>query len=181
MGKWEIWTAPALVGERSYFDVACAASITSASRAKLMRAIAKGYRVIYCDTDSIICESLSGVPIHDSELGAWKLEKTASRVYIAGRKLYVAFSPDEPKKAPSKKAQAKQRPTYIEGEKLWPVKMASKGADLGPSDIIELCHGITAEWKNFAPSFKLDGSSMYVKRRIKARYDVDAHMAGAHN
>jgi len=75
---------------RNYLNVAMAASITSAARAHLLRAIHRATRPVYCDTDSLICTGLD-MPLHATEIGAWKLEATADEVCIAGKKLYAAF------------------------------------------------------------------------------------------
>mgnify|MGYP000873607049 CR=1 FL=1 len=154
MGTLEIWARKATPKENAYFDVACAASITSAARAVLMRAIAGAYRPIYCDTDSLICEGLgAGVPIDRAALGAWKLEEEPDTIYIAGRKLYACFKDGEP------------------------VKVASKGAKLSPQEIARLTKGEVIAWESEAPNFKMDGRTMYVKRNIRARYKIDAQNA----
>lgn len=78
------------VTQKHYLNVAMAASITSAARAHLMRAKHNATRPVYCDTDSMVCEHLD-MPLHETEIGAWKLEAEADEICIAGRKLYVAF------------------------------------------------------------------------------------------
>jgi hypothetical protein len=145
-GRFEIWNAQAEVKENSYFDVATAASIAGASRAVLMRAISLAKNPLYCDTDSLICESLEGVPIHPTDLGAWKLEETADTVLIAGKKLYACL---------------------YQGET---VKLASKGAKLNADEIRRLCLGDVVRWDSQAPNFKFDGSTKYVSRNIRKRY-----------
>jgi hypothetical protein len=144
-GLFEIWEVPAEINDRSFLNVATAASITGAARSVLMRGLAQAKRPIYCDTDSIICESFTG-SVHAEKLGAWKLESLADTLHIAGKKLYAATH---------------------DGEE---VKLASKGAKLDVIDIEELCRGRTIEWKSQAPNFKLDGTTKYVKRNIKKRY-----------
>lgn len=170
MGRIEIWSGDAVIKDNAYFDVATAASITSAARSVLMRAIALANRPVYCDTDSLICEDLTGVPIDDSQLGAWKLEKTSTRVYIAGKKLYACLSPNAPKVKPPDDPPA---PIDCDGEMLYAVKHASKGAKLSPSEIIRLCQGEVISWESEAPHFKMSGETRYVKRQIKRRYTVD--------
>lgn len=75
---------------KNYLNVAMAASITSAARAHLLRALHRATRPVYCDTDSIICTAL-GMPQHATKIGAWKLEAEANEICIAGKKLYAAF------------------------------------------------------------------------------------------
>ena len=115
---------------KSYFDVATAASITSASRAMLLDAISTAKNPIYCDTDSIICESFAGT-VHDSALGAWKCEGEADTLAIAGKKLYAAFKGGEC------------------------IKSANKGVRLTPAEIVRICRGGSVTWQNQAPSFSI--------------------------
>lgn len=88
-----IWERPA-DNFKGYYNVGTAASITGAARAELMRAIAGSARPIYCDTDSLLCEDLAGVRLHDSELGAWKCEGEFVEAYIAGKKSYAFVAVD---------------------------------------------------------------------------------------
>ena len=138
---WTLWSRP--TDEKRFYDVAIAASITSAARAVLMRGLAGARRPIYCDTDSIICEGLRGVSIDDYSLGAWKLEAEGNRCAIAGKKLYALFNGREP------------------------VKWASKGTKLAPSEIERIAKGETVLWENDAPNFKLDGRVKFVARKSK--------------
>jgi hypothetical protein len=132
-------------GKKLYFDVATAASITSASRAMLLDAIATSDTPIYCDTDSIICKTFSG-HIHDSELGAWKNEGSADMVAIAGKKLYAAF---------------------LKGDCI---KSATKGVRLDAADILKLCRGQNVKWKNDAPSFSIaHGEVKFIERVLTSR------------
>lgn len=127
-GEWEIWRKPA--PKPRYFDVAVAASITSAARAVLLDALQSASRPMCCDTDNVICEGLD-VPLSDTVLGAWKVEATGDRLGLAGKKMYALFS----------------------GRQC--VKMASKGADLDPLDILALAKGEAVIWLQDAPTFKL--------------------------
>jgi hypothetical protein len=79
---------------KSFKGVFIAASITSAARAYLMRAIHGATRPIYCDTDSLICESLAPETVIDGNvLGAWKLElDNITECAIAGPKLYATLA-----------------------------------------------------------------------------------------
>lgn len=144
-GNYQIWRKKSEA--KSYFDVATAASITGASRAKLLEGLALSKRPIYCDTDSIVCESFHG-ETDNSKLGAWKMEGKANTLAIAGKKLYAAF----------------------EGEEC--IKLASKGARLSPNDILELCKGRVINWTNDAPSFSLSHAPNFVSRNITKRIDA---------
>lgn len=129
---------------KRYFDVATAASITGAARSVLLRALRTAKRPIYCDTDSIICESL-GQPQDASRLGAWKLEARGDTIAIAGKKLYA----------------------LRDGAEC--VKLASKGVRLTAGAIFDLCRGGVVEWENKAPSFSLKKTPSFVKRKIVAK------------
>lgn len=84
---YDIWQRPAPI--RGFYNVGTAASITGAARATLLRALACAVDPIYCDTDSIICRSLSGVEIDNVKLGAWDLEDEFDEVIVAGKKSYA--------------------------------------------------------------------------------------------
>lgn len=129
---------------QAFYDVATAASITGAARAVLLRAISSAKRPIYCDTDSIICESLES-EMHDSELGKWKLEATGTQCAIAGKKLYALRN----------------------GRQY--VKTASKGAILTGPEIFDICRGKEIQWHNQAPSFSLSNGTTFTSRKIKLR------------
>lgn len=141
---YEIWKKPC--DTFLYYDVATAASITGAARAMLLDGLMKAERPVYCDTDSIICESLSGVKLDKAELGAWDIEATGTMFACAGKKLYALFD---------KKGDC--------------VKMASKGAKLMPSDLIKISKGKEILWQNDAPCFKLTGQAQFVQRTIRKR------------
>ena len=141
-GNYIIWERP--LQRHSYYNVATGASITGAARAVLLRGIRGAKKPLYTDTDSIICESLHGVPIHYSELGCWKLEATGAMAAICGKKLYAIFD--------------------SEGKCI---KKAHKGARLTGEEILEIAKGATIESANPVPTFKFDGSHSFTKRRIR--------------
>lgn len=143
-GNIEIWQCKSPDPD-GYFDVAVAASITGASRAILLEALINADDPLYCDTDSIICKSLSGVPIGSTELGEWKLEEEIDTVYIAGKKLYSCFK---------------------NGAN---VKKACKGAKLTGDEIARVAMGEEIMWHNDAPAFNLVGGANFVSRRINKR------------
>ena len=144
-----IYASPQKVRNGSFFNVAAAASITSAARSSLLRGIKAATRPIYCDTDSIICERLestndNGIVLDPKKLGAWDLEAKGDTVAIAGKKLYAVFNKGEP------------------------IKKASKGVKLTADEIMRVAKGETIEYAQPAPKFKLDGSAQFTTRRIKA-------------
>lgn len=148
-GRFEIWQAPA-PSDRGFFDVAVAASITSAARSVLLRAIHGSTRPLYCDTDSLICEEIGGVIVDEHALGAWKFEGSTDKIYIAGKKMYSCMLDQVGKDGKPKN------------------KLASKGAKLTHDDMIRLCNGETVRWESFAPNFKMNGDVKFVARNIRA-------------
>jgi len=130
----------------SYNNVAIAASITSAARAELLYGIAKSTRPIYCDTDSIICESLDA-ELHPTKLGAWKCEATLDHVYIGGKKLYAG---------------------YQQGEC---VKKASKGVHLSGTlirDLVSSGEMLTSQID--APLLRAGKPAQFISRNIRPTY-----------
>lgn len=141
-GICEVWQRP--LEDHKYFDVAIGASITSAARGVLLDAIVSVKRPIYCDTDSIVCEAAESLDTHPTRLGAWDLEAVGDALHIYGKKVYALF----------------------DGEKL--VKKACKGVQLSGDQIRRLCRGHTVTWENQAPTFRLDGSDIFVQRILGA-------------
>lgn len=126
-----------------YINVAIGASITSASRSILATALAASTRPIYCDTDSIICESLD-LDLHPTRIGAWKTEAEGDTCFIAGKKLYALY------------------------DKNKCVKKASKGVRLSADEISRVAMGETIIYSPEFPTMKLS-SQIYTKRTIVSR------------
>jgi DNA polymerase elongation subunit (family B) len=135
-----IWSRPS-PRKGGFYNVATAASITGAARANLLRNLALAKRPIYCDTDSIICESFRG-ELDNKALGGWKLEAEGDRAAIAGKKLYAVFNEKEV------------------------LKKASKGVNISALDIVDVCNGKEIVYQNPVPNFKLDGTADFVTRRV---------------
>lgn len=125
----------------SYFDVATAASITGAARARLMKALAGATRPIYCDTDSIICEAI-GEPVGEA-LGEWKLEAEADAAIVLEKKTYA----------------------LVKNGEL--VKSAAKGVKMTLKDYFDVANGKEYTYFRDAPTFRRDGSAQFINRTIK--------------
>jgi hypothetical protein len=154
-GKYTIWQAPLM--NHFFYNVTTGASITGAARAELLRGIAGATNPVYCDTDSIICEDLSGVRLNDNDLGAWKLEGSGDVAAICGKKLYAVFArsgkcADCESKTHDPAVHTGSRPQFRT------VKKAHKGARLTGADVLRIAQGDTVEASNPVPAFKLDGS-----------------------
>lgn len=89
--QYTVWSRPS--PEWRFNNVATAASITGAARAKLLRAIFYADTPLYCDTDSIVCRSLGNHDFSHSKLGWWKPEAEISEFILAGKKLYGYRTP----------------------------------------------------------------------------------------
>lgn len=146
-GSVSLWSKPNYFGQ-GFYDVATGASITGFQRAYLWRGICQSKRVLYCDTDSILCKS-TAVKRSDA-LGAWKSEGIVKRAAIAGKKLYGV-----------EWADAKAH----DGEKY---KIASKGARLTWKEMLRLCRGEVVEWQNAAPTFSPTQGAHFIEREIRA-------------
>lgn len=139
---YSLWAKP--TEAHNYHDVATAASITSASRATLLRGLLAAENPIYCDTDSIICTAMGpDADIDPLRLGAWKLEAEGERIAVAGKKLYAVFDRT--------------------GEC---VKKASKGAIFSGREIERIARGELMNWKNAAPTFSLQKEPSFIDRDI---------------
>lgn len=147
-GDYVVWQrslaeiAPEKIAKK-YINVATAASITGGARSVLLEAIESAASPIYCDTDSVIAESLP-VAANDTELGAWKLEAEADQAAIAARKIYALWREEKC------------------------IKLACKGARLTPDQIRSVAEGGAVLWQAPVPKLSLDGRQQYVHRVIRA-------------
>lgn len=138
-----IWQRPSANVTR--YNVATGASITGGARAALMRGIAAAKRPLYCDTDCVICEELPDVEIDPTKLGAWKLEKTGTKLSIAGKKVYALFD-------------------GLNGC----VKHASKGVRIAPWEIWDAASGKQIDYFKAAPTFNFKTrKDTYIHRTVK--------------
>jgi hypothetical protein len=147
-GEVRIWSKPTT--KTKFYNVATGASITGASRARLLRGLSASIRPVYCDTDSIICESFNG-DIDPKRLGAWKHEATGDEICIAGKKLYALY---------------RDGSVYLD-DKGKP-KQASKGARLSAEQIRRAAAGGVEVFRNPVPAFKLNGEHQFISREIRA-------------
>lgn len=163
-GEQCIFAQPNKVQASSYFNVATAASITSAARANLLRGIRAAVRPLYTDTDSVICEVLEGegIEIDPKKLGAWDIEAEGDVVCIAGKKLYAIFTSD-PEKAKPGSVPIRTNSQGI----LYEVKKASKGVKLTADEIRRVCEGEVIEYESPVPKFQLNGDVDFITRNIK--------------
>jgi hypothetical protein len=147
IGSRTIYRKPADITDKSFWDVAIGASITSAARAYLFDALQRATRPMYCDTDSIICKKLDA-PLHATKLGAWKLEGKGNRIAICGKKLYAMFDKDQCVKAAAKGLPIREHGTIDEI-----VKLSKTGG--------------TIDFYLPAPSIKIGREPLFIKRTAR--------------
>lgn len=157
--EFAIWQKPS--PSFRYNNVGTAASITGAARAYLLEALQGAEDAIYCDTDSIICRSLAGVPLHKSALGAWDLEDEFSELVIAGKKLYSVMHKTPKLLTPEQIADGR-KPAYT---------VKSKGAArITWDEMLAMLNGGSIVKTNRAPTLTKfgTGSDHYMPRTIRA-------------
>lgn len=142
LGPWALMQKGLDEHKQRFYNVATAASITGFVRAYLWRAICNAKGVIYCDTDSLVCEDVGDIEL-GRELGQWDLEAECTEGAIAGKKLYALKRRDG---------------TY---------KVASKGVRLSPGEIYEIARGHTVKHYSDVPTFSLKTGKRYISRQIK--------------
>lgn len=140
-GGYMLWSRKT-TNDARYYHIGAGASITGAARALLMRGIVASKNPIYCDTDSVICESMD-CELSDTKLGAWKLEQEFDTFAIAARKTYAGF---------------------LNGEC---VKVRSKGARLTGEEILRVCNGEIVHYERESPTFSLSRPLHFISRDIK--------------
>jgi hypothetical protein len=124
------------------YNVMTAASITGAARAELLLGLSNAVRPVYCDTDSVICESLNA-DLDDRELGKWALEASGNRLAVAGKKMYCLWDNEVA------------------------VKTASKGVRLSAEEITSVARGDEIQYRNDAPTFSLTKDTRFIERRVR--------------
>lgn len=132
----------------TFINVLTAASITGKVRATMMEALYHAKNPIYCDTDSIIAEDVSTLPITD-KLGDWGIDGSFDQIFVGGKKLYALHRSDEdPKKE--------------KGE--W--KTACKGVRLTAEQICKVAEGEQVEYSFDAPNFSPFSQPRFISRKI---------------
>lgn len=141
-----------------YYNIVTGASITGWVRAHLWKALNKVEGALYCDTDSIAARGVDRLDLGNA-LGQWKLEAECDEYAIAGKKNY-AFHIQGKEREKSLNV-TRQKPLamnetateWAELRKSW--KIASKGADLSPANLIHIARGGEINYKNPVPNFSV--------------------------
>ena len=140
-----LWEKSSYTGD-GFYDVATAASITGCVRSLLWTQIVRSRKsttLYYCDTDGLMISDVKGVRA-GKKIGGWKYEGYGDTGAFAGKKLYALrgeFGDETEKKA-------------------------SKGVNLSYAEIMRIARGKSIEWSNAAPTFKLGGPPVFIKRTI---------------
>jgi hypothetical protein len=134
--------------DEGFYNVATAASITGYVRAMLWRTICASDGVLYCDTDSLICERFAGDI--GPNLGQWSLECNVSAAYIAQRKMY-ALKSDE----------------FDDEKQDYKWKTASKGVQLSVEQIVNgVKNKVDLKVAKISPAFSLKYGQRFFKKTI---------------
>ena len=140
--QWALMSKALAEEKQRYYNVATAASITGFVRAYLWQAINQCEGVLYCDTDSIACDSTGKLPLDSATLGSWDIESECTFGAIAGKKLYA----------------------FRDNDNKW--KTASKGVRLTPEEIIRVANGETVAHTPIAPSYSIKRGVGFITRNI---------------
>lgn len=143
LGKWALLSRPLLEERQHFYNVATAASITGYVRADHWRAIRAVRLPLYGDTDSLHCIDTGNLPLHATELGAWKVEARCTFGAFGGKKLYACLTDDG----------------------KW--KTASKGVKLTADQIVRIARGETIEFEPEFPSYSLKTGIRFQRRKIR--------------
>lgn len=156
--NFSVWSRPTVQPDR-FFNVAAAASITGAVRARLIER-QKMRGLCYMDTDSVILSDRSMST--GEKLGDWNLEVEADLLLIAGKKLYGLRV--LPKYARNRKEAEDKGYSWYKG-RAW--KMATKGCRLTPLELSRICSGKIVKYHNAAPTFSFTSQARWIHREIR--------------
>lgn len=171
-GAWggrQMMRRPVPLEKHRYYNIATAASITGWVRAFLWRSLLKCEGALYCDTDSIAAVDTSALDT-GKKLGQWKLEATCDEYAIAGKKNYAFHIAGAERPLHVKRQKPLDDPaTRDEWEKLrkcW--KIASKGSDLSPGEMIRAAQGEEIINRASVPNFSIHRNEFsFIDRKVR--------------
>jgi len=155
LGPWALLCRPLLEQRQRYYNVAVAASITGFVRAHDWRAMRTVGGIIYIDTYCLHCYDTGALNLHETKLGAWKVEAECKYGAYGGKKLYACEVTDE---------WAVSHPK----DKTW--KIASKGVRLTAEEICAIARGDDPDgflYDPEVPQYSMKKGIQFVKRRVK--------------
>jgi hypothetical protein len=164
--------------KQKYYNIATAASITGWVRAYLWESLLKTDNPLYCDTDSIAAVDVSRLDL-GKQLGQWKLEAECDEYAIAGKKNYAfhiagaARPVDVRRQKPLTRRESQKE--WEELRKCW--KVASKGADLSPQEMIAVAAGFEVMNRANVPNFSIHRDKFtFIDRMVRSTYKDIAHL-----
>jgi hypothetical protein len=143
LGALALLSRPILEERQRYYNVGVSSSITGFIRAYDWRAMRQCVGVQYIDTDCLHCTDSGTLALHETELGAWKVEAKCRYGAYAGPKMYACLTDDG----------------------KW--KIASKGVKLSAEEIIRVAQGEEIEYVPEVPQFSIKRGIHFVPRKIK--------------
>lgn len=147
---------PVPANKHRFYNVVTGASITGYVRAHLWRALNCVSGALYCDTDAIAARDVSRIETGD-RLGQWKVEAECDEYAIAGKKNYAFHVANMPRHSFVQRQKPLANPrdaaTWAKCRKSW--KVASKGADLTPKQMIRIAQGGSVDYQNLVPNFSM--------------------------
>lgn len=180
-GARTLLTRPLPPDKHKYYNIATAASITGWVRAFLWESILKCERPLYCDTDSIAAVSVEGLDL-GKKLGQWKLEAQCDEYAIAGKKNYAfhiegsARPVDIRRHKPLNRRESQK--DWEELRKCW--KVASKGSDLSPQEMIAVASGFEVMNHANVPNFSIHRDKFtFINRMVRSTYKDISQMEAA--
>jgi hypothetical protein len=135
-----------------FYHVGLAASVTGAGRAALLEGLHAAQGPVYCQTDSIICESLD-MPEDRGEPGDWRLEWEATLVLVAGVNRYAALT-DDPAEISRRQARGEQLDFSVPGFACFKIVPAGPEG-LTAAEMLDLCEGREVKKLRAAPTMTL--------------------------
>lgn len=183
-GSWgdrSMLVRPLPPSKHRYFNIVTGASITGYVRAHLWRSLQRVSRPLYCDTDSIAAGDVSRIDL-GNELGQWKHEMSCDEYAIAGKKLYAfhkagAERPLHACRQMPLNASEEHRAKWEDDRKCW--KIASKGTDLSPGQIIDAATGKEIKYRSQVPNYSVHKSDFgFIDRVVRSTYrDISIYEA----
>lgn len=175
VGEWggrHMLVRPVPLSKHRYYNIATAASITGWVRAFLWRSLLRCDGALYCDTDSIAARDVSRLEL-GKKLGQWKLEAECDEYAIAGKKNYAFHLAGHPRPLDVRRQKPLDRPEtraeWDSARKHW--KIASKGSDMSPRELIAAAKGETILTRSAVPNMSIHRNEFtFIDRKVRNTY-----------
>lgn len=152
-----VWLMRRSISEekQKFYNIATAASITGYVRAMMFEALQKVDTPLYCDTDSIAAVDLGTLAL-GNDLGEWKHEGDFDHYAIAGKKTYAFHKVGMP-----------FADTLDESGNYQNYKLACKGVDLSPAEILKISAGESVKYLAQVPTYSVKRQSpLFIDRVV---------------